>query len=477
MITGLFGPLGCGKTVGLCQKAYLYAQAFPGAKVLIARDTYPNLTSTTMATFFEWFPPGQVGEYHKTEKRYTLWTEGKPSEILFRALDDEKDIRNVLSLEVAAAAVDEPQGGPTAKGGHDPGIDENLYRSILGRIGRQKGYTLKMLWMGGNPPAPSHWIAKEFEYPGVGQPRTDHPKRQLYLATRDENRANLHPTYYEDLLELWGAGTPLARRFIDGEWVEFATEQPFHREWIRYWGTDDEPLPPIEELAVEAGFDPAISTNDRAAKSALVIAGQARRGLNRGRIYVLDAAAGHWTVLEQVEHLIAAVRRWKIRRLRIEDVAYQKALGDILDREARQAGVAVNVDLVRPDMDKLRRANAWSALVESEAVLFGPGQRELIDAMLSVPGDRTKWDLVDAASLCVRGFPPLPAESQSITQPEVDAMARAAGYAVKIERPGPPRPAPPRSTASVLRDLVPGARDSGMRRAAGYSVRIGGRRA
>jgi phage terminase large subunit-like protein len=42
---------------------------------------------------------------------------------------------------------------------------------------------------------------------------------------------------------------------------------------------------------------------------------------------------------------------------------------------------------VKPDGDKLRRANAWSPLVEDRTVLFGPGQKELIDAMLAVPGD------------------------------------------------------------------------------------------
>jgi hypothetical protein len=33
MITGLFGPLGCGKTAALCFKVWKYAQAFPGAKI------------------------------------------------------------------------------------------------------------------------------------------------------------------------------------------------------------------------------------------------------------------------------------------------------------------------------------------------------------------------------------------------------------------------------------------------------------
>jgi hypothetical protein len=313
MITGVFGPLGTAKTTMLCQKVWRYAQAFPGSKIAIVRDTWPNLRDTTMATFFTWFPPGVMGELHKTEKVFTLRTERAPSQILFRALDDEKDIRNVLSLELAAAALDEPQGGPNTKGGSDPGIDESLYRSLLGRVGRQAGYPLKMLFMAGNPPSPSHWIAKEFGYDGRGKPTNPHLKRRLYLVGREENRANLHPTYYEDLEEVWGSDTPLARRFLFGEWIEFATEQPFHREWILFWGTPEEPEPDQSELVIEAGFDPAISKNDRAARSALVVAGQVRRGLNRGRIYVLETQAGHWSVLEQVRHLLDVVRRHVVR--------------------------------------------------------------------------------------------------------------------------------------------------------------------
>jgi len=415
-----------------------------------------------------------MGELHKTDKVFTLRTEGAPSHILFRALDDEKDIRNVLSLELAAAALDEPQGGPNAKGGADPGIAESLYRSLLGRVGRQAGYPLKMLWMAGNPPSPSHWIAKEFGYDpgesGFDRPTNPRPKRRLYLVPRDENRANLHPTYYEDLEEVWGRDTPLSRRFLFGEWIEFATEQPFHRDWILFWGTPDEPAPDHRELVIEAGFDPAISKSDRAARSALVVAGQVRRGPNRGRIFIRETGAGHWSVLEQVKHLLEAVRRLNVRTVRIEDVAYQRALGQVLDREAHLAGVVVNIELVKPDGDKLRRANAWSPLVEDGTVLFGPGQKELIDAMLAVPGDASQWDLVDAAGICVRGFPRVAPESSRLTEFE-HQPTRAAGYATRssstvVDEPAIPSVATWQPGTAPFRGTI-----AGPRRAAGYAVR------
>jgi hypothetical protein len=88
------------------------------------------------------------------------------------------------------------------------------------------------------------------------------------LPRRPRNRHNLHPTHYEDLEATWSTDTPLARRFLLGERVEFAIANPFAGSWITYWGAEGQPALP-DPLIVEAGFDPAISNSDGAAKSAL----------------------------------------------------------------------------------------------------------------------------------------------------------------------------------------------------------------
>ncbi len=162
-----------------------------------------------------------------------------------------------------------------------------------------------------------------------------------------------------------------------------------------------------------------------------MIAGQARDPLHRGRLFVLEGIAGHWSVWEQADHILKAVPRRSIRTVRIEDVAYQKALKDILDREARTRGLHVHIELVKPDMDKLRRANAWSPLVEDGTVLFGPGQQDLIDSMLAIPHDATKWDLVDAAGLGLRGFPALEASRTRLPGSAVSTPERAESYALR----------------------------------------------
>lgn len=432
--TAYFGPLGCGKSTAGVMKSWLYSQAWPGARIAIIRDTYPNLIDTTQKTFFEWLPEGTAGSYIRSTRTFLLTTSDpkRPAEIIFRAMDQKDDVSNILSLDLACAWIDEPQGGlnlNTTSVVKEPGIDHDLFLLLQSRIGRQNGYR-PMLWLTGNPPPPSHWIAKDFGYSGVGIPTNPHPDFRLYLGDRG-NAANLTEGYYARLERLFGKETPLARRFLNGEWIELAQLNPFHASWFAYYGeTEDEKQP--KDLVVEIGFDPAISDKDTSNKSALVVAGQCRGGINRGRIYVLHSNAGHWSVYEQVDEIIRAAQLFRARSVRIEDVAYQRALKEVLEHELRQRNVHLYVDLVKPDGDKLRRANSWSAWVENKTVLFRRDQNVLLDCMRSVPTDRTAWDLVDAAGICVRGFPALQAESERIIGQELSKPNRAAGYAGEL---------------------------------------------
>jgi hypothetical protein len=86
-----------------------------------------------------------------------------------------------------------------------------------------------------------------------------------------------------------------------------------------------------------------------------------------------------------------------------------------------------------PDADKLRRAHAWAAFVEDGTVLFPPeGSEDLIASMLAVPEDESKWDLVDAAGYCLRGFPALEAAHTPVDRDaRPKGQERAASYAMR----------------------------------------------
>jgi len=402
-------------------KAWLYAQANPGARIAIIRDSYPALLDTTVVTFLDWLPDGVAGTYEKARRIFHLTTSdpNKPAEILFRAGDDKNDIKNVLSLDLAAAFFDEPQGGLALKSDRttrEPGLDRDFFRLVLSRVGRQKGYK-PLSWMTGNPPSPSHWIAKLFNYSGVGFPIQTEENFKLYTVGPEENEHNLTAGYYERLHTLFGYGTPLARRFILGEWIEYSDLQPFNGSWINYYDHI-----PTEGMVVKVGVDPAISDDPRSSRSAFVAVGQCVGSDLRGHLLVLAADAGHWSAYEQADRILKMAKLYKARSIVVEDVAFQRSLKEILEREMRQRGMMIAVELQRPDGDKLRRAHRWSPFVEDGTVLFAPNQKDLIDSLMSVPSDKAAWDLVDATGIAITAFIPMLGERVSIGPTPGDAL-------------------------------------------------------
>lgn len=472
--TGYFGPWGCAKTTAGAFKAWGYGQAFPGARIAVIRNTWPNLRDTTQKTIFEWFPEDVAGHYVAQSKTFFLHPAhaGEPPvELIFRAMFDQADLENLLSLDLAAAWIDEPQGGISYRGErglvHEPGINQRLFEALMARIGRQQGYP-PMAWLTGNPPSPSHFIARLFGYdPGASscdRPKNPRPDYHLYLGTQETNRHNLTPGYYERLTRDMGENTPMARRFLKGLWIDFAQSKPFHREWILRAGQGGAPKIP-EDLLLEIGLDPAISKKDAASKSAIVIGGQVEAGDLRGRKFITHAEAGHWTVLETVNRLLLLCRRFNVRRVRIEKVAFQAAVGEVLDQKAREAGLNVVVQLVTPDADKLTRANAWAPMVEAGELLFGPGLEELVEAMLAVPDDETAWDYVDAAGYLVRGFRKVQAAAERLPTEDPDTPL-ASSYATRPQT--QPRWAEPAPGAPLR--ARPVAKSGDRRRATGYAV-------
>lgn len=457
--TGFFGSLGCSKTTSGVMKAYFFGRKWPGARIAVIRDTWPNLRDTTQHTFFQWFPPKICGEYVSTRRTFYLRNESgeKPTEILFRAMDDREDMGNVLSLDISSFWIDEPQGGLSTRNASteftmESGIDHDLFLAIMGRLGRQKGYP-GMSWLTGNPPDPYHWIAREFGYTGVGEPQNTREDFQLYLGTRETNRKHLQHhfhgsidepecrlcgnaeddiihqrDYYEFLESIYGVGTALALRFIEGKWVSFALLNPFREEWIRYW---DE-RPKLDQCFLCLGVDPAISKKDSANRSALVLAAQPMQGLYRTTAFILRAVADRWSPYELCDSILKLVTEFPmIRKIRIEEAQWQGALKPIVEREGQLKGMHLPaIDLVPQQVDKLIRANSWSGLVQSARVLFGPGQTDLIDCMLSVPRDKSKWDPVDAGGLALGGLPNMRAELSPMEQRDLDRR-RASSYAAK----------------------------------------------
>jgi len=159
-IVGIMGPFGSGKSVTtlmkLIKNANRQVRAPDGWKyrrTLIARNTYPELRTTTMNTVFQWIP-----------KERGHWRDAGPPqltivdnlnkfkwEIIFVALDRPDDVAKALGMELSDAWINEAREVPKA-----------ILDALTGRVGRfpatwQGGCVCPQIIMDTNPPDVDHW--------------------------------------------------------------------------------------------------------------------------------------------------------------------------------------------------------------------------------------------------------------------------------------------------------------------------------
>ena len=128
-VQGLMGPVGSGKSYACAAKIMIKAvQQKPSpvdgikySRWAVVRNSYPMLKTTTIKTWLDLFPEATFGNL--------LWTPpithhirlpargdaaGIDCEIIFLALDQPKDVRKLLSLELTGAWVNEARELPKA---------------------------------------------------------------------------------------------------------------------------------------------------------------------------------------------------------------------------------------------------------------------------------------------------------------------------------------------------------------------------
>lgn len=164
-IRALIGPFGSGKSSGcVAEFPYRALNQRPGpdgirrTRWAVVRNTYGQLRDTTIKTFHQWMPPQYFGKWLASEHKYTVNAFEKCEfEILFRALDKPEDVRNLLSLDLTGAWVNEVREIPWA-----------IIEALQGRVGRyppvmEGGPTWSGIWMDTNPPDSDSKFYKFFE--------------------------------------------------------------------------------------------------------------------------------------------------------------------------------------------------------------------------------------------------------------------------------------------------------------------------
>ena len=121
---GLMGPVGSGKSYACAAEVMLRAVKQPVSpkdgvrysRVVVVRNSYPELRTTTIKTWLELFPENIFGPMrwsppltHHIKLPARGDAAGIDCEVIFLALDQPKDVRKLLSLELSGAWVNEAE--------------------------------------------------------------------------------------------------------------------------------------------------------------------------------------------------------------------------------------------------------------------------------------------------------------------------------------------------------------------------------
>ena len=119
-VRGLMGPVGSGKTYASLAEVILRAVKQPPSPVdnirytrfAVIRNSYPELRTTTIKTWQEIFPENTWGEMrwsppitHHIKLPERDGAPGLDCEVIFLALDQPRDVRKLLSLELTGGFV------------------------------------------------------------------------------------------------------------------------------------------------------------------------------------------------------------------------------------------------------------------------------------------------------------------------------------------------------------------------------------
>lgn len=253
-IRGLVGPFGSGKSSGcvaeIMRRALAQRTSPDGIKHsrwVVVRNTAPQLEDTTVRTFHMWVPPQHFGRYYESDHTYIIKAiPGCDIEIMFRALDRPDHVRNLLSLEVTGAWVNEAREVPW-------GIIETLQA----RVGRYPsklmgGITWSGIFMDTNPPdVDSKWF-KFFEETKHDPAFAEIFKQPSGLSARAENLHNLPSTEYYKRLAV-GKSPEWIKVYIDGEYGFVIDGKPIYPTYSEKTHCHD--IQPIKGLTIYRGWD------------------------------------------------------------------------------------------------------------------------------------------------------------------------------------------------------------------------------
>ena len=183
---GLRGPVGSGKSVCCCVEVFrraLMQEKNPDgvrrSRWAIIRNTNPQLRTTTIKTWLDWFPEDQWGKFSwSVPYTHHIKRADIDLEVLFLALDRPEDVKKLISLELTGIWLNEARE-----------IPKSIIDACTMRVGRfpsmkEGGCTWTGVIADTNAPEEDHWwpiMSGEVPIP-------DHiPKEEAKMLTKPDN--------------------------------------------------------------------------------------------------------------------------------------------------------------------------------------------------------------------------------------------------------------------------------------------------
>jgi len=266
-VRGIMGPVGSGKSYACAAEIMLKAvsqvpsprDGIKYSRFVVVRNSYPELRTTTIKTWQELFPENIWGPFrwsppltHHIKLPSRDNAPGIDCEVIFLALDQPKDVRKLLSMELTGAWVNEARELPKA-------VIDGLTHSV-GRyptLSDGGASPWRGIIMDTNPMDDDHWwyrlAEKEkmvgkykwkfFRQPGAVEEYTtadlpENPEANGFVFSANtwwltnpsaENRNNLPAGYYEQTL--LGKNTDWIRCYAQGLYTYVQEGKPVMNEY------------------------------------------------------------------------------------------------------------------------------------------------------------------------------------------------------------------------------------------------------
>lgn len=415
----LRGPVGSGKSVAGCIEIIRRATEQAPSKVngkrktrwAVVRNTFPELKTTTMKTWRDWFPEETWGPIIMTAP-YThhIRVGDLDCEVIFLALDKPEDVGKLLSLELTGAWVNEGREVP-----------KEIFDGLSMRVGRYPsmrdgGPTWYGWWSDTNPPDEDHWwpIMEGIVQPPDWMTESDRialvqPRDWKFFAqpagmleVQDEagnivawrknplaeNLQNLHPDYYPKLIQ--GKRPGWVKVYVGNKIGGIEHDLAVYSAWVTDTHVAKRTITPIPGLPLELGWDfgltPAAIVGQRMPNGRLLVLKEIVRVNMGAERFCKDV----WTALQQDGRF----DDWLDTDAR-PDLAVPTVWGDPAGDERSQADEKSAFQILAANGFRVRRAPTND-----------PGLRiDGVDALLRAMIDGHPALLVDpSCRMLIRGF-------------------------------------------------------------------------